>query len=404
MPDVASPLIDDILLTDIVARCRVLRWLPPTTARSMVLGWAEVFDKVLDKVKPDAILCWSLDRYISDVLAYLVEGRGGKLYELGVSPLPDAVMLMRRGALLTHDIPIDPVVLDNHIHTLTDSLFTPSYAVRRVPYTLSRWWRTFSYFKLRGLVFWIMSIFKRDPLNLHYVDSQSFLGHKPRVRDVRVLGMFDSDWQMQIERFSQARRLFLPLQLFPEASIDYWIRDLGLIEHEHLLVKVTTAFSKAGFIIVIKDHPLQFGFRQKELIDRLKVIQNVVFVPYDVSGNALLEQCDVIFTCTGTLGMQAALVGKVAITTPTYFTTSEDFVVLNTLVEVEELPARVDALLPVRDAALAERQRRIVGLLMKGSFSGDYYAFRTFNASNGTDTYSSDRLAEVVGAAMRRVD
>ena len=58
------------------------------------------------------------------------------------------------------------------------------------------------------------------------------------------------------------RILFISLPVFPEASIDYWIDDLELIDYEALVVEVATAFTEYGFTVMVKDHLLQFGFRR----------------------------------------------------------------------------------------------------------------------------------------------
>ena len=53
------------------------------------------------------------------------------------------------------------------------------------------------------------------------------------------------------------------LQLFPEASIDYWLRNVELIDHDNLVVDAARSFSEQGFLVLVKDHPSQFGFRQR---------------------------------------------------------------------------------------------------------------------------------------------
>ena len=113
-------------------------------------------------------------------------------------------------------------------------------------------------------------------------------------------------WRRKLESVPRERRALFGLQLFPEASIDYWIGNVDLIDHENLVVRAARAFCEAGFTVVVKDHPLQFGFRQTELIDRLRALSSVIMVPYDVTGNEVLALCGVNFTFTGTMGLQAA--------------------------------------------------------------------------------------------------
>ena len=153
-----------------------------------------------------------------------------------------------------------------------------------------------------------------------------------------------------------------------------------MLRHEDLLVDIASHLSKAGFVIVVKDHPLQFGFRKTELIDRLKAVPNVTIAPYEVSGNALLDRCGVSVTSTGTLGLQAAILGNVSVTGEAYYGVDGDFVLLKRRLDLEGL---VDAILRSGPPAdLRARQARIVEKLVRGSFDGDFITYRGFDPAN----------------------
>jgi hypothetical protein len=373
----ASSLLDAAQITDIIARCRLLRWLPKRKAAAMALAMADAFEKVLDAEQPAVIVAFPMDRYVSDVLERVGARRGIPFYELTASAVPDMSMLLYRGQLITRAADPPAELVEKIVHEIADPLFTPAYVQGAKRFTPVKWLRVFAYFRLRGWFFKGLSLVKRDPLGLHYLDAQAFLGHKPRLADVRVCKMVEEDWRAKAEAFLIEKRLFIGLQLFPEASIDYWIDDLDVIQHEDLLFDVARAFTGAGYVILVKDHPLQFGFRQVALLDRLKTLPNVVIVPYEVSGNEVLDACGVNFTCTGTLGLQAALTGKKSITTSCYYTTAEDFILFNHRSEIANLPKRVEASAPPAD--LAARQRRIITHLLKGSFESDFFSFKGFD-------------------------
>jgi hypothetical protein len=367
-------------IDDVIARCRVLRWYPKRRAAAMALAMAEVMDRVLDNEAPVAVLSWPIDRYVKDVLARTAARRGIPYYELTASPVPGMAMLVLRGRLLAReDAEPAPEEIDAAIHAIADPLFVPSYIPTQTTYTRARFLKTISYFALRSAAFRAISWWKRDPLNLHYMDAQFSLGHKPRLRDIRMLKLIDGDWRARMETFPREKRLFIALQLFPEASIDYWIPALELTDHDEILIAAARTFSEAGYIIVVKDHPLQFGFRQIELIERLRKIPNVIIAPYDVSGNLLLAEVGASFTETGTLGMQAALTGIKSITTRAYYYTPGDYIPLDSKADIPHLPERVAATPVVED--LHARQRRIVTHLLKGSFPGDFMSFREFDAA-----------------------
>lgn len=396
----SRPLIlDDVEVADVIARCRLLRWLPKPLATKMVRGMEFAADRVLTRVKPDIVVSFPIDRYVSDVLERLAHKRGIAYVELTASLISGMSMLMYRGQLVSTGYEPSAGELEQRVKEIANPSFTPSYVQTSVRYTAARWLKTFAYFRLRGHVFKVISWLKRDPLNLHYLDAQAFLGHKPRLKDMQVLATFDWQWRDHLQRFPQERRVFFGLQLFPEASIDYWLANRELIDYEDLVLDAATAFSQAGWLVLVKDHPSQFGFRQHELIDRLRALPNVVLVPYDVTGNEVMSLVGCNFTLTGTLGLQAALNGLASVVSPTYYTTPDDFVLVRQRADVAGLPARLAQGHAVTD--LAARQRRVLAHLMQGSFVGDFFSFRGFRRESPPASVAA--LARELGRCLKFV-
>ena len=364
-------------VAEIIARCRVLRNLEEGLAKNMVNAMAYSLNKVIDSVNPVAILAFPIDRYVSDVLEHLSRIKDIPFYELTVSPLPGMGMLTKKGILMSRYKEISLEEIDKQISKLTKPFFAPSYVKSASNFGFLKWIYTVTYFKLRGLVFKGISILFSDPLNLHYLDAQSFLNHKVSFKDWKVLSLIDFDWRNKVENFNTNKRVFFGLTVFPEASIDYWISDIELIDYENIIFNSAKAFSEAGFLIIIKDHPQQFGFRQKELIERLLELKNVLFVPYSVSGNELLMMCGTNFSFTGTLGLQAALMGKNSIVVNNYYSSRDDFIYFDSKSEIPDLPILINNNSSNKD--LLASQRRIIKCLMKGSFSCDFFSFVGFN-------------------------
>lgn len=383
---------------DVIARCRLLRWLPTRQAESMVAAMEFAFKKVLDKVQPDIVLSFPIDRYVSDVLDRLAKRRGIWYVELTASLISGMSMLMYRGQLIETGNEPPPDAIAAHVRTIANPDFLPSYVKRDARYSVLRWLYVFAYFRVRGWAFKVISWLKRDLRNLHYLDAQAFLGHKPRLRDLGILGRIDWNWRDKLESFPKERRVFFGLQLFPEASIDYWLANVRLIDYENLLVRAAKAFSDAGYLILVKDHPQQFGFRQIELIDRLKAHPNVVFLPYEVSGNEVVSLVSVNFTLTGTLGLQSALLGLKSVATPTYYVTDDDFVLFNQPEEIEQLPQRVEKATAPEPQALHARQMRIISHLLRGSFTGNFFSFKRFRTEKAE--FAVKELARELGARL----
>jgi len=384
----------------VIARCRALRWLPKRRAAAMALAMAEVMDRLLEVERPKAVLSWPIDRYVKDVLARRATARGIPYFELTASPIPGMSMLVFRGELLVRDGEPPEDLVERSVHAIANPLFLPAYVPVRSKYTKAKFVTNLAYFRARAIAFRAISWWKRDPLNIHYLDAQFFLGHKPRLGDMRITRLVDHDWQDRMQAVPIERRIFIALQLFPEASIDYWIRNLELIDHDEIIVRAAEIFSRAGYLVVVKDHPLQFGFRRIELIERLRAIPNLIILPYDVSGNAVLQEVGASFTQTGTLGMQAALQGLKSITCEAYYYTPGDFIPLRAKADLPAMPAQLAAMPAGGD--LRARQFRIVRHLLKGSFPGDFMSFKGFDSDAPDETVKllGERLGLEIAARL----
>ncbi len=375
-----SDYLDEAEVEDVITRCRVLKWLPTPKATAMALAMAEAAENLLDRVNPVVILSFPIDRYIKDILGRRAAVRGIPYWEYTASPLPEMSILLEKGTLLKRDVEIAPEELEKSRSELADPMFRPDYVRHANLFGARKFLKRFGYSKLRSRFFQFRAWRERDPLNLHYLDARSFLGHKPRLSDIRIMGMVDWDWRERIADFPKARRFALPLQLFPEASIDYWVKDRGLIDYEAMILEAASTFSEAGYAILVKDHPLQFGFRQTGFIERLKRVPNLVVLPYGVTGNELLAEASVSFALTGTLGLQAAMYGLKSITAPNYYTVEGDFIVVTRRGDIAGLPQAVAEFAEVDD--LEARQTRIVENLLKGSYHGDYHSNKNFDPEN----------------------
>ena len=393
----SSPLLSAEVVLEIIKRCRVLRSMTPKVAKAMVLGMAEALEIVLEKVNPSVIVAFPIDRYVTDVLERLAKSRGIPFYELTVSPLPGMGMLMKKGALMTRNEETCSALVEQQLAGLTEPLFAPSYVKGVSNFGLLRWVRTFLYSRLRGLIFKLISMVNRDPLNLHYLDAQPFLSHKTTLMDWKVLQFADSYWREKAEKFPIENRVFFGLTVFPEASIDYWIDNLDLIKYEEVVLEAAKAFSKAGFLILIKDHPQQFGFRQKELIEKLLRIENAVLVPYAVSGNEVLMMCGANFSSTGTLGLQAALLGKHSIVVKNYYAQQDSFIYFESRSEISSIPMALNGKKFSKD--LKSEQHCIVERLLRGSFSCDFFSFVNFDQKK--PRASAAVLGRVLGEQIR---
>jgi hypothetical protein len=221
---------------------------------------------------------------------------------------------------------------------------------------------------------------RRDPFNSHYVDALKRLKHKVRAGDVAALKLLDRNWEARLGDVPRERRVFLGLQLFPEASMDYWLKSLDMLAHDDVVVRYCEVLGEAGYLTFVKDHPLQFGFRQCELFERLSKLPHVTLVPYEVPAGLLIEQCSISVTFTGTVGFQAALSGLCSVVTEPYYATERHFLHIRSFEEIGSLVDRLKQWRPPDDLVAARRE--IVRHMVAISVEGDYFTWQKFDPEN----------------------
>ncbi len=384
---------------DIIFRCRVLRSLDRPLAMRMVGAMAQAVERAFNTLDPDLVISFTIDRYVMDVMDRIARRRGADFLEMTTSIIPNEVIFMRRGQLVTLWEPEEARVAEA-ASLLSSSTFAPSYVRDAKRFSPAKFWRVFGYFALRGAYFNLLRRIKRDPLNLHYVDALKRLKHKVRPGDVAVLKLFDTRWQEKAAAVPRERKVFLGLQLFPEASLDYWLRDKAMVQHDNAVVRYCEMFGAAGYRVLIKDHPLQFGFRQRELMQRLAKMPFVIMVPYDVPANLLLAECGISVTFTGTIGFQAALAGNCSVVSDPYYATEEHYVHVS---KFEEIDGVVEKVRDWRAPADLDRARRdIVRHLARASVPGDYFTWRGFDPEDPSARAAAQPLVDTLNTYLPR--
>lgn len=384
---------------DVILRCRVLRSIDRDLALRMIGGMAQAVERAFDQLDPELVMTFTIDRYVMDVMERVARRRGIDFLEMTTSIIPDQVMFMRRGRPVWLREPCKEEI-ETAVGQLCKEDFAPAYVRDAKRFSVGRFWRVFAYYAVRGAFFNLWRFLKRDPYNCHYMDALKRLKHKVRIRDVAVLRLLDQNWQRGLAEQPRERRVFLGLQLFPEASMDYWLRSQDMLAHDDVVVRYCEVLGHAGYRIFIKDHPLQFGFRQRGLFERLASLPYATLVPYDVPANLLIAKCAVSVTFTGTIGFQAALAGLCSIATEPYYATEQHFLHVRNGCEIDILIDRLKQWHFPDD--LARTRFEIMRHLASISVEGDYFGWRKFDRASASARQSVASLVRSLNAYLPR--
>jgi hypothetical protein len=382
---------------DITHRCRVLRSIDRGLALRMIGGMTQAIERAFDDLDPDLVMTFTIDRYVMDVMERTARARGIDFLEMTTSIIPDEVMFMRRGQPVWLREPSSENV-EAAVGLLCEADFAPTYVRDAKRFSMARFWRIYGYYTLRGAFFNVWRFLKRDRYNIHYMDALKRLKHKVGMRDVAVLNLLDRDWDRRLADTPRERRVFLGLQLFPEASMDYWLKSPDMLAHDDVLVRYCEVLGAAGYRIFVKDHPLQFGFRQRELFVRLKKLPFVTLVPYEVSANLLIAECAVSVTFTGTIGFQAALAGLCSVATNPYYATEKNFLHICNAGEIGGLGEKLASWRPPDD--IVATRREIMRHLASISIEGDYFGWRKFDPEDRAAREAIEPLARSLNAHL----
>lgn len=363
-------------LNNIYGRCRVARSLSKDIAIEMIISYEHVFEELLSTGKFKYIFSFPIDRYPMDVLERVAKRYDVEYFEVTACLFDNTSMLLKRGRAIKMPKEIEKSVsYEDAYSTLVSTKYTPVYVRNRKKYNKIKWLKVFAWQYARDIAFKLIMILENDPRSLHYLDSQMYLKHKVSFTDIFVNKYINYDYADVMNGNPKNKNVIIALQLYPEASIDYWVEDMGIVNYEDFMLKLIERLSDAGYTIFLKDHPLQFGFRQLSFIQLALQIANVHYLPYNTDINEILEKVAVSVTTTGTVGLQASLRGLVSVVTPSYYSNTVDFVVLNNAAELDTLHTKIDEHLR-KPIDLENRRQRLIEHLYDISLAGDIFSFR----------------------------
>jgi hypothetical protein len=384
LPRVAVNALGDVVCDQVMGRCRVLRTLNRDLALKMIGAMWLTIEETLDRERPDVALSFVVDRYIADLFERALARRGVRYVGMTAGPVPNTFMFMSRGEYTPVREPSDAEV-EAAVAALTAPTFAPAYVTNR-RFGLAGFLAAYTRLSVRWLAFEVLRIVRRRPYDFRYLSARGF---RVRLRDWGVMRYFRNDWRKALEQTPSERRIFVGLSVNPEAAIEYWVRNLDMVDYQAVLKRLASTLSAAGYRLFVKDHPTQFGLRQIEVFSEIAKHEAVTFVPYDVPGQWLVGQCRATFTWTGTVGLQAAMAGKCAVVEANaYYAVDGLFVLVGRPADLDGLARRVEEFEP--SLPLQEARRTLARHLLRSSVPGNFLSYQGFSLSDPASVRRTD--------------
>jgi hypothetical protein len=355
---------------DIISRNFFLRTLPFDRARLMASAMARVIDEVVDESGADGVLAMSGDNYVLDVLGRAGYARGIPVCGLIPCPARGYARVTMRGEYAAFR-----KVGDEEAESATRQLAAPDFK----PLDMTDWLSMYgSYVTLTRAVrekpkrFWFpfKARLAGDPYNYHYLGST--------VSRVSLLSQglfidrhFEKQWRQRAAGHS-GLKVYLPLPAYPEATTDYHVAQLDLIDFHTMLFEILDAFSAEGdCLVVVKEHPGMMGARPPGFYKDLRRYPGVILVSGQVRSLDLMAATDAILTWTGTGGLEAAVRQRPVVTIGRpYFSSGPGFREIQARSEVPHLPgiARAAARIALSDGEPIEVVRDVLATCFPGEF------------------------------------
>lgn len=367
-----SPTVQEI---DIIKRCRLLRALDEKTALLHLRAASESIGYVLDNLKPDLVLSETIDSYIMDVLYFQAKSRN--IFFLGLVPtfISGYFRISARGEYVK-----TRVVSDEETRQVMNILLNKSYKPdfiknsdsKLLIYAIGRWLRNMAKIPYFSLV----RLDSKERYNYHnwatLIVSLDWLHFLPSI----FLG--NSNWENVIKSHKKPV-IYIPLQMIPEATVDYWCDDIEVINYNNYLIKIINYLSN-DFVFLVKEHPNVLGYRNPKLYKLLKKINGVVFVPPHINSNYVIDFCDAVLVWTGSVGFEAALRGKPVLTTSIpYYNCGNYFFKINLSTPIDSIFSFIEF---ISNNPNESSRSSLIKHVLEGSLPGKYIIDGSWSKSN----------------------
>lgn len=295
---------------EIILRCRLLRALPrPVALRHLRASWLSM-GKMLDEIQPNLILTETIDSYVMDVLYFQARDRGIPFLGLVPTFISGYFRVSARGEYVKSR-EVSDAEADEVLHRLLQKSYRPDFIKsndrKLMLYAMGRWLRNLvklPYFTMKRL---------NQTERFNYHNWATLYVSMEWMHPIPSLFVGDANWHDRVSS-SEKPIIYVPLQMFPEATIDYWCEDLEPVNYHTYLLKLLEHLGH-NFTLLVKEHPNVLGYRNPRLYSRLTALPSVILAPTTANSHDLIDAANAVLVWTGSVGFEAAIRGKPVLTT-----------------------------------------------------------------------------------------
>lgn len=325
---------------EIILRCRLLRTLSRQDAERHIYAMSKAIFKMFEREAPSYIISITIDSFFLDLVERISRLFGAKFIGLSATFVNGYFRITSRGEATE-------TVCERAIERITDDIlkllltnnYTPYFNKKAVdnPYISTTTRIAKNVF--RPYYFYSKRLVSGELYNYHYWSSE--VVSKQNLSLLPIETVANKDWEKDVVQAKNKPLLYVPLQMYPECTIDYWCDSLEHIDYISGLLTIIERL-KRDFTIIVKEHPSVNGMRPKSFYRTLKS-KGVVIIPTKVHSNSVVNISDAVLVWTGSVGYEAALRGK-AVISPCrpYYASGPRFKNINNETKISEIQDHVE--------------------------------------------------------------
>lgn len=381
---------------DIIIRCRLLRSIDKKDALLHLNAMREATREVFEEHDPDIVLSETIDSYIMDILYFESKERGIPFIGLVTVFVNGYFRISARGEY-NYVREVTDSEVQEVITVLEDKAYLPGFVQKdkkNTTKTIIRKW-------VRNLIkipyFSVKRISSGDYFNYHY--WQSVIISKQWAHLFPKLEIGDVNWKESIAR-EKSKIIYIPLQMIPEATVDYWCDSVEVINYDEVLIDFIESHKELHFLI--KEHPNVIGYRNPKLYGMLSSTNNVTLCPTQTPSNDLVDHCNATLVWTGTVGFEVALRNKpvLCLSSTYYFPDERFYKKISKDTSSQDIAEYIDNYVDLSDYD----KKRLVHHLLSGVDKGQLIVDGSWNGNNEKDIQDMRVLASSLARYIEKLN
>lgn len=385
---------------DIIRRCRVLRCLPDSEARVRAVAGLRTWKRILEDGGYSFALLLPVDSFVLDTLERAARLTNvPALYPVGTA-FDGRIRFTDRGDL-RGQIALDDEqsaslqdeadrLRDDHLRpdwlfgadspprvtvlrrAILDLIKIPAYAAYRV---LARDPKTFSFAP------WpIMRT------TMHSTPGRAWAALRAEAEAVEEL---------------PSTFAFLPLQMYPEVSNQYWIREHGALDHHEAILRLADRLGRE-MPVVVKEHPAGLGRRSARVVHALRDMDEVHFAPTLAPIGVLVQEAALVAGPGSTTMFQAVVNQKRVLFVGSPYYGAAGAPIIHDVDDEAQIDARVQEALS-GDPPSKEVADRLLRRLFSATAPGSLGTYRPIGepfSGEPKEPRATDKMLELLDSAV----